>query len=174
MYFWFVDNYEKWFNNDVTVHYATNSVLDAQNYFEKNYWGSNLVVTSDPNNKSTVMLATASYQDFLDFKDEHDLYWDQQVEQSRSDDVVERPAHYQDVIPGWQYMELMQYMLADVDSHLMGQIYKYTMRCGKKDEDAQELGKIIWYAKFLRARKIVKRNIKVAEIEDILSGKVSS
>jgi hypothetical protein len=62
--------------------------------------------------------------------------------------------HYQDVVPGMQYMEMMQYMLANftgVEAHLMGQIYKYLMRCGKKDATLQELTKVHWYLEFLIA-----------------------
>ena len=58
------------------------------------------------------------------------------------------PPHYKDVVPGMQYMEMMVYMLAGLDgveSHLKGQVYKYLMRCGKKDEALQELKKAKWY-----------------------------
>jgi hypothetical protein len=58
------------------------------------------------------------------------------------------PPHYKDIIPGFQYMEMMVYMLKGkdgVESHLFGQIYKYLMRCGSKDEEVQELSKAKWY-----------------------------
>lgn len=58
------------------------------------------------------------------------------------------PSHYKDIIPGYQYMEMMVYMLKGLDgveSHLKGQVYKYLMRCGKKDEALQELKKAKWY-----------------------------
>jgi len=58
------------------------------------------------------------------------------------------PSHYKDIIPGYQYMEMMVHMLKDLDgveSHLKGQVYKYLMRCGKKDEELQELKKAKWY-----------------------------
>jgi len=35
-------------------------------------------------------------------------------------------------------------------AHLMGQIYKYMMRMGKKDSEQQELGKVIWYSRCLQ------------------------
>ena len=56
--------------------------------------------------------------------------------------------HYNDVIPGMQYMELMQHMLEGregVNAHLMGQTYKYLMRAGKKDDEIQDLRKARWY-----------------------------
>jgi len=58
------------------------------------------------------------------------------------------PSHYKDVVPGYQYAEMMVYMLANqtgVNSHLLGQVYKYLMRNGKKDEEVQELKKAQWY-----------------------------
>jgi CRISPR/Cas system CSM-associated protein Csm2 small subunit len=58
------------------------------------------------------------------------------------------PPHYKDIVPGYQYMEMMVYMLKGLDgveSHLLGQVYKYLMRCGKKDEELQELKKAKWY-----------------------------
>jgi len=55
------------------------------------------------------------------------------------------PPHYKNVAAGKQYMELMVDMLPDVGSHLLGQVYKYLMRCGKKDSEVQELKKAQWY-----------------------------
>jgi hypothetical protein len=63
-------------------------------------------------------------------------------------------SHYKDIVPGMQYMEMMQYMLAKftgVEAHLMGQLYKYLMRCGNKDATLQELTKVHWYLEFLMA-----------------------
>jgi len=56
--------------------------------------------------------------------------------------------HYNEVVPGMQYMEMMQYMLkgkSGVEAHLFGQVYKYLMRCGKKDNVEQDLRKARWY-----------------------------
>ena len=57
-------------------------------------------------------------------------------------------SHYNDVVPGYQYMQMMQHMLSDkdgVESHLLGQVYKYLMRAGKKDDVEQEYRKARWY-----------------------------
>jgi len=62
------------------------------------------------------------------------------------------PKHYKDVVPGYQYMELMQHMLKGfngVEAHLLGQIYKYQMRLGKKDSKLQDLKKAQWYLNVL-------------------------
>ena len=68
------------------------------------------------------------------------------------------PNHYQDIIPGYQYIQLMEHLLGyeGTKSHLMGQIYKYMMRFGKKDSDIQEAGKIAWYSHYLA--DMIKRN----------------
>lgn len=58
------------------------------------------------------------------------------------------PQHYKNVAAGKQYMELMVDMLRDkwgVEAHLFGQVYKYLMRCGNKDDETQELKKAQWY-----------------------------
>ena len=62
------------------------------------------------------------------------------------------PKHYKEIVPGYEYMDMMVYMLDDFDgaeAHLMGQIYKYLMRYGKKDSKVQELEKVQWYLTYL-------------------------
>jgi coenzyme F420-reducing hydrogenase alpha subunit len=62
------------------------------------------------------------------------------------------PPHYKNVAAGKQYMELMVDMLAGksgVEAHLFGQVYKYLMRCGNKDQEVQELNKALWYLQAL-------------------------
>jgi len=57
-------------------------------------------------------------------------------------------SHYNDVVPGYQYMQMMEHMLEDkegVEAHLLGQVYKYLMRSGKKDDVEQEYRKARWY-----------------------------
>lgn len=83
------------------------------------------------------------------------------------------PTHYKDIVPGMQYMEMMQHMLSKfdgVEAHLMGQIYKYLMRCGGKDATLQELEKVKWYTDFLVAyHKNGCQPIKVEDIQRLLS-----
>jgi len=62
------------------------------------------------------------------------------------------PKHYKEIVPGYEYMDMMIYMLDDfdgVEAHLMGQVYKYLMRYGKKDSKLQELQKVEWYLTYL-------------------------
>ena len=74
-----------------------------------------------------------------------------EFEQSIVDKYVSG-GHYNDVVPGMQYIEMMQFMLADksgVEAHLFGQIYKYLFRAGKKDDYEQDLRKARWYMQCL-------------------------
>ena len=62
------------------------------------------------------------------------------------------PTHYKGVAAGKQYIELMKDLLegySGVEAHLLGQIYKYSMRLGKKDSKEQDATKISWYAQCL-------------------------
>jgi hypothetical protein len=73
------------------------------------------------------------------------------VKQSLYKDHI-NPPHYKNVAAGKQYMELMVDMLAGksgVEAHLFGQVYKYLMRCGNKDQEVQELNKALWYLQAL-------------------------
>jgi len=74
-----------------------------------------------------------------------------------SDDPVINPKHYK-MIPkeayqkypeGLEYMDLMEYILKHhegVEGHLLGQIFKYACRLGRKDSIIQDAKKIEWYA----------------------------
>jgi hypothetical protein len=58
------------------------------------------------------------------------------------------PAHYQDIVPGLQYMQVMAHTLKGfegVEAHLLGQVYKYLMRLGRKDPKIQDSEKALWY-----------------------------
>lgn len=82
------------------------------------------------------------------------------------------PPHYKEVVPGMQYMEMMQYMLKGhepLEAHLLGQVYKYLMRTGKKDASLTELKKAKWYLDFLVAYLAGgSKPIKIDDIEKML------
>jgi len=61
------------------------------------------------------------------------------------------PDHYQGIVGEYQYIECMEFILGKegLKSHLLGQIYKYLMRMGKKDNELQEVRKVVWYARCL-------------------------
>jgi len=72
------------------------------------------------------------------------------------------PAHYKDIVPGYQYFDLMDFILKDwkgSQAHALGNAYKYLMRLGKKDDMPQEIDKAIWYLE--RLKKDVKENGKL-------------
>jgi len=61
------------------------------------------------------------------------------------------PSHYQGIVGDYQYIECMEFILGyeGLKAHLLGQIYKYLMRMGKKDDELQEIRKVVWYTRCL-------------------------
>jgi len=61
------------------------------------------------------------------------------------------PSHYKGIVGNYQYIECMEFILGKegLKAHLIGQVYKYMMRLGKKDADLQEVGKVVWYSRCL-------------------------
>jgi hypothetical protein len=86
--------------------------------------------------------------------------WDELDHQEQ--DAIINPAHYK-MIPaeayekypeGLEYMDLMEYILSHhkgIESHLLGQVFKYACRLGRKDAMGQDAKKIQWYATRLAA-----------------------
>jgi len=76
---------------------------------------------------------------------------------SEEQDAIINPQHYK-MVPkeayarfpeGLEYMDLMEYILKHhkgVGAHLLGQVFKYGCRLGKKDAALQDAKKIAWYA----------------------------
>jgi len=84
-------------------------------------------------------------------------------------DAIINPKHYKMIPPeayekhpnGLEYMDLMEYILEHhkgVQGHLLGQIFKYACRLGRKDNIEQDATKIEWYAN--RLVKVIQ-NAKV-------------
>ena len=99
-------------------------------------------------------------------KDFYDLMtpkWSEQMAKQYNKDAEEdwgtgphetdaiNPSHYKGIVGNYQYIECMEFILGfdGLKAHLIGQIYKYMMRLGKKDSEQQELGKVIWYSRCL-------------------------
>jgi hypothetical protein len=94
------------------------------------------------------------------FDDTPDFHGDFKSMSEEQQDAIINPQHYKlisreayEKFPnGLEYMNLMEYILAHhkgVEAHLLGQIFKYAMRLGKKDDDLQDAKKIQWYANYL-------------------------
>ena len=100
------------------------------------------------------LVKAESYEGEIDF---HGMFADMSEEEQ---DQIINPKHYK-MIPkeayekfpeGLEYMNLMEYILGHhkgVEAHLLGQIFKYSCRLGKKDADLQDARKIQWYANYL-------------------------
>ena len=85
------------------------------------------------------------------------------------------PSHYQGYVMDLQWLETMQYLphfrnSQNFKAAVELQIRKYLDRLGGKDEELQELGKALWYMKFLVAYVKNKGPIRVKDIENILKG----
>lgn len=80
------------------------------------------------------------------------------VEKPNTVSDVISPKHYKDIVPGYEYMDVMEHILGfeGTVEHLRGQIFKYMMRFGKKDNRRVEAGKIAWYA--MRLEDVIQRN----------------
>jgi len=72
-------------------------------------------------------------------------------------DLIINPKHYK-IIPPGNYPDGIEYIgicehalshLSGIQAHLVGQILKYSLRCGKKDNIVQDADKIKWYADYL-------------------------
>ena len=88
---------------------------------------------------------------------ETDFHGDFEEMSEEDRDAIINPKHYKMVPPeayskhpeGLEYIDLMEYLLGGhtgVQAHLLGQIYKYACRLGKKDSKLQDASKIKWYA----------------------------
>ena len=104
-------------------------------------------------------------QERSDFYDMMTPHWSNQMAKQYNKDMQEglngtnakdindavNPAHYKGIVGNYQYIECMEFILGfdGLKAHLIGQIYKYMMRLGKKDSEQQELGKVIWYSRCL-------------------------
>jgi hypothetical protein len=90
-------------------------------------------------------------------------------------DTKGNASHYKDVIPGWQYMEIMQHLVKNMtpaESAALTHTFSYLSRFGEKDDRRQEAIKALWYFKLWAAIVIVGRPVMINEIEDILNGKI--
>ena len=76
--------------------------------------------------------------------------YNKEIDMEQTKDHI-NPDHYQGIVANYQYIECMEFILGKegLKSHLLGQIYKYLMRMGKKDSELQETRKVVWYSRCL-------------------------
>ena len=120
------------------------------------------------------LLENGSYQEMMnDIAEEESA--DTQAERAKN------PLHYKSILPGYQYMDTMEHILGynGVVAHLRGQIFKYLMRYGAKDQVLQESKKIAWYS--TRLEDVEKRYVEgnfpckpSSECDSEVTGKVKS
>lgn len=88
-------------------------------------------------------------------------------------DTPIRPKHHRDVVPGYEYAEVMMYLLDDPGSFLLGTAYGYMFRAGKKEGNTveQEMAKAQWYFDYYHAwLKNGKKVTRIKDIQSILKG----
>ena len=127
--------------------------------FEQEYDGMEVVDVKDdlrfrdqiPDLMGKVFGGSEELKEGLDFHGKFET-----MSRDKQDQII-NPKHYK-MIPkeaynkfpdGLEYMDLMEYILnhhKGVESHLLGQIFKYACRLGKKDAKLQDARKIEWYA----------------------------
>ena len=94
-----------------------------------------------------------SYNDEIDYEaaKEKEKQLDKQFNYETEVNKVINPSHYQGIVGNYQYIECMEFILGyqGLKAHLLGQIYKYLMRMGKKDDELQETRKVVWYTRCL-------------------------
>lgn len=97
-----------------------------------------------------------------------DLQW-----YTQEPDTPIRPKHHRDVVPGYEYAEVMMYLLDDPGSFLLGTAYGYMFRAGKKEGNTveQEMAKAQWYFDYYHAwLKNGKKVTRIKDIQSILKG----
>ena len=81
----------------------------------------------------------------------HNSNYSEQTEEVK--DKVINPSYYQDVVPGYQYIQLMEHLLPRYEdpfvAGVMAHIYSYAFRLGQKDSLEQDTTKLAWYAAYL-------------------------
>ena len=90
-----------------------------------------------------------AYSSELENDDFHTImgtkYWVSEVMSTEKDHI--NPSYYKEVVPGYQYMQIMYHVLGREGyiAHCRGHAFKYLFRCGEKDNRLQELKKASWY-----------------------------
>lgn len=115
------------------------------------------LITIYPEDDLTDRTGNMEKQPDLNHEEKIDFHGNFNDMSNKEQDAIINPKHYK-MIPkeayakfpnGLEYIDLMEYILKQhkgVEAHLLGHIFKYAMRLGKKDASLQDAKKIEWYA----------------------------
>ena len=85
------------------------------------------------------------------------------------------PSHYKEYVMGMQWIEVAQEIPSMRDQEkflgaLEFNVRKYLDRAGRKESNSreQDLRKSLWYMKFMLARLVAGRNIRVSEVDGLI------
>lgn len=96
------------------------------------YWSSD-VKSNEP-----------TYQQIKNYVTTHGkLVWKRNVDVNNAEDAIHHPKHYTSDDCGVEAIEVTSLLPACISNAV-----KYVWRCGKKDEDLQELKKALWYINY--------------------------
>ena len=123
---------------------------------ETGNFGYSAYLEKEAEEQYQALIAESNY----DLTRDVDFHGDFEAMSSKKQNEIINPKHYKMIPPeaykkfpeGLEYMHLMEYILnhhKGVESHLLGQIFKYACRLGKKDSKLQDAKKISWYAERL-------------------------
>ena len=110
---------------------------DLEATWDDNYWSDNTKCTSP------------TYQEIKNYVTTHgNLVWKRNVSNATDaihsiDDSIHHPKHYTSDDCGVEAIEITSLLPACISNAV-----KYVWRCGKKDEDLQELKKALWYINY--------------------------
>ena len=96
------------------------------------YWSDN-VKSDEP-----------TFQEIKNYVTTHGkLVWKRNVDVNNAEDAIHHPKHYTSDDCGVEAIEITSLLPACISNAV-----KYVWRCGKKDEDLQELKKALWYINY--------------------------
>ena len=88
--------------------------------------------------------AEPTFQEIKNYVREYgQLVWKRNVDVNNAEDAIHHPKHYTSDDCGVEAIEITSLLPACISNAV-----KYVWRCGKKDEDLQELKKALWYINY--------------------------
>jgi len=144
-------------NNKQIVVKMRNKERYLRDHLDIKNWSSFLLDSKSHNRVEQRIMTEIAMEQENNGMEVVDFHGDFKDMTSEEQDQIINPKHYKMIPPeaykrfpeGLEYMHLMEYILkhhSGVESHLLGQVFKYACRLGKKDSKLQDAKKIAWYA----------------------------